>query len=153
MKKYCLQHLPHWVLTDTLPAFYDCESATAIQQTAKLYGKIQELITIYNDFVRDVNRYITEFEDGIIKDFNCFQNCVIKTMNDYIQSIDTKIELQDNNIQEAIDYMKNNLVSTITTLFNQAIQSGDITATLYEDYDSDDESLVFSIVASEESDV
>ena len=151
MKKYCLQHLPHWVLTDTLPAFYDCESATAIQQTAKLYGKIQELITIYNDFVRDVNRYITEFEDGIIKDFNCFQNCVIKTMNDYIQSIDTKIELQDNNIQEAIDYMKNNLVSTITTLFNQAIQSGDITATLLETYDSDDESLVLSILASEGS--
>ena len=153
MKKYCLQHLPHWVLTDTLPAFYDCESATAIQQTAKLYGKIQELITIYNDFVRDINRYITEFEDGIIKDFNCFQNCVIKTMNDYIESIDTKIELQDNKIQEAIDYMKNNLVSTVTTLFNQAIQSGDITATLHEDYDSDDESLVFSIVASEGSDI
>lgn len=151
MKKYCLQHLPHWVLTDTLPAFYDCESATAIQQTAKLYGKIQELITIYNDFVRDVNRYITEFEEGIIKDFNCFQNCVIKTMNDYIESIDTKIELQDNKIQEAIDYMKNNLVSTVTTLFNQAIQSGDITATLYENYDSDDESLVLSIVASEGS--
>lgn len=151
MKKYCLQHLPHWVLTDTLPAFYDCESATAIQQTAKLYGKIQELITIYNDFVRDINRYITEFEDGIIKDFNCFQNCVIKTMNDYIESIDTKIELQDNKIQEAIDYMKNNLVSTVTTLFNQAIASGDITATLYEDYDSNDESLVLSIVASEGS--
>lgn len=151
MKKYCLQHLPHWVLTDTLPAFYDCESATAIQQTAKLYGKIQELITIYNDFVRDVNRYITEFEEGIIKDFNCFQNCVIKTMNDYIESIDTKIELQDNKIQEAIDYMKNNLVSTVTTLFNQAVQNGDIRATLLETYDSDNESLVFSIVASEGS--
>ena len=153
MKKYCLKHLPHWVLTDPQPAFYDCESATAIQQTAKLYGKIQELITIYNDFVRDINRYITEFEDGIIKDFNCFQNCVIKTMNDYIQSIDTKIELQDNNIQEAIDYMKNNLVSTITTLFNNAVQNGDITANLLETYDSSNESLVLSIVASEESDV
>lgn len=151
MNKYCLKHLPHWVLTDTLPAFYDCESATAIQQTAKLYGKIQELITIYNDFVRDVNRYITEFEEGIIKDFNCFQNCVIKTMNDYIESIDTKIELQDNKIQEAIDYMKNNLVSTVTTLFNQAVQNGDIRATLLETYDPDNESLVFSIVASEGS--
>ena len=151
MKKYCLKHLPHWVLTDTLPAFYDCESATAIQQTAKLYGKIQELITIYNDFVRDVNRYITDFEEGIIKDFNCFQNCVIKTMDDYIKSIDTKIELQDNKIQEAIDYMKNNLISTVTTLFNQAITSGDITANLLETYDSNDESLVLSIVASEGS--
>ena len=153
MKKYCLKHLPHWVLTDPQPAFYDCESATAVQQTAKIYAKIQELITLYNEFTKEVNRYITEFEDGIIKDFNCFQNCIIKTMNDYIASIDTKIELQDNTIQEAIDYMKNNLVSTVTTLFNQAVQNGDITATLVETYDSDDESLVFSIVASEESDV
>ena len=151
MKKYCLKHLPHWVLTDPQPAFYDCESATAVQQTAKIYAKIQELITLYNEFTNEVNRYITEFEDGIIKDFNCFQNYVIKTMNDYIESIDTKIELQDNKIQEAIDYMKNNLVSTVTTLFNQAVQNGDITATLYEDYDSDDESLVLSIVASEGS--
>ena len=153
MKKYCLKHLPHWVLTDTLPAFYDCESATTIQQTAKLYGKIQELITIYNDFVRDVNRYITEFEEGIIEDFNCFQDCVIKTMNDYIESIDMKIELQDNKIQEAIDYMKDNLVSTVTTLFNQALENGEITATLVETYDSDNESLVFSIVASEGDDI
>lgn len=151
MKKYCLKHLPHWVLTDPQPAFYDCESATAVQQTAKIYAKIQELITLYNEFTNEVNRYITEFEDGIIKDFNCFQNCVIKTMNDYIESIDTKIELQDNKIQEAIDYMKNNLVSTVTTLFNQAVQNGDITATLVETYDSSNESLVFSIVASEGS--
>ena len=164
MKKYCLKHLPHWVLTDPQPAFYDCESATAVQQTAKIYAKIQELITIYNDFVRDVNRYITEFEEGIIKDFNCFQNCIIKTMNDYIESIDTKIDLQNNKIEEsinnqnaiiqnAVDYMKENLVSTVTTLFNNAVHNGDITANLLETYDSDDESLVFSIVASEESGV
>lgn len=163
MKKYCLKHLPHWVLTDPQPAFYDCESATAVQQTAKIYAKIQELITIYNDFVKDVNRYITEFEDGIIKDFNCFQNCIIKTMNDYIESIDTKINLQDLNIAnkfdeqdqiiaDAVNYMKENLVSTVTTLFNNAVRNGDITATLLETYDSDDESLVLSIVASEGSD-
>lgn len=163
MKKYCLKHLPHWVLTDPQPAFYDCESATAVQQTAKIYAKIQELITIYNDFVRDVNKYITEFEEGIIKDFNCFQNCIIKTMNDYIASIDTKIDLQDSKIEEsinnqnaviqnAVNYMKENLVSTVTTLFNNAVHNGDITANLLEDYDSSNESLVLSIVASEESD-
>ena len=164
MKKYCLKHLPHWVLTDPQPAFYDCESATAVQQTAKIYAKIQELITLYNEFTKEVNRYITEFEDGIIEDFNCFQNCVIKTMNDYIETINMKINLQDSKIEEsinnqnatiqnAVDYMKNNLVSTVTTLFNNAVHNGDITANLLEDYDSDDESLVLSIVASEESDV
>ena len=164
MKKYCLKHLPHWVLTDPQPAFYDCESATAVQQTAKIYAKIQELITLYNEFTKEVNRYITEFEDGIIKDFNCFQNCIIKTMNDYIATIDMKMDLQDSKIEEsinnqnaiiqnAVNYMKENLVSTVTTLFNNAVHNGDITANLLEAYDSDDESLVLSIVASEESDV
>ena len=164
MKKYCLKHLPHWVLTNPQPAFYDCESATAVQQTAKIYAKIQELITLYNEFTNEVNKYITEFEEGIIKDFNCFQNCIIKTMNDYIETIDMKINLQDSKIEEsinnqnaiiqnAVDYMKENLVSTVTTLFNNAVHNGDITANLLEDYDSDDESLVLSIVASEESDV
>ena len=162
MKKYCLKHLPHWVLTDPQPAFYDCESATAVQQTAKIYAKIQELITLYNQFTNDVNRYITEFEEGIIKDFNCFQNCIIKTMDDYIETIDMKINLQDSKIEEsinnqnaiiqnAVNYMKENLVSTVTTLFNNAVHNGDITANLLEAYDSDDESLVLSIVASEGS--
>ena len=164
MKKYCLKHLPHWVLTDPQPAFYDCESATAVQQTAKIYAKIQELITLYNEFTKEVNRYITEFEDGIIEDFNCFQNCIIKTMDDYIATIDMKIDLQDSKIEEsinnqnatiqnAVDYMKENLVSTVTTLFNNAVQNRDITANLLETYDSSNESLVLSIVASEESDV
>lgn len=162
MKKYCLKHLPHWVLTDPQPAFYDCESATAVQQTAKIYAKIQELITLYNEFTKEVNRYITEFEDGIIKDFNCFQNCIIKTMNDYIETIDMKINLQDSKIEEsinnqnaiiqnAVNYMKENLVSTVTTLFNNAVRNGDITANLLETYDSSNESLVLSIVASEGS--
>lgn len=154
MKKYCLKHLPHWVLTDPQPAFYDCESATAIQQTAKIYAKIQELTTIYNDFVRDVNRYITEFEEGIIKDFNCFQNCVIKTMNDYIETIDTKINLQDLNIankfneqdtkiDDAIQYMKNNIVATTTNIINQAIENGDLNVGF--EYDPTNESLDFIV--------
>lgn len=149
MKKYQIQFLPHWVLTDLQPAFYDSESGTVLQQMSRLYPKIQELIKTYNDFVTEVNRYITEFEEGIIKDFNCFQNCIIKTMNDYIESIDTKINLQDNTIAEAVDYMKTNLIATVTTLFNNAIQNGDIVASLQEDYNSETESLNLSIVATE----
>ncbi len=171
MKKYQIQFLPHWVLTDLQPAFYDSESGTVLQQMSRLYPKIQELIKTYNDFVTEVNRYITEFEEGIIKDFNCFQNCIIKTMNDYIESIDTKINLQDKTIAEAIarqdqsiankfaeqdeviaeavDYMKTNLIQTVNNLFREALQNGDITATLYEDYNSTTESLTLSIVAEE----
>ena len=150
MKNYHIRPLPFWVLTDLQPAFYDSESGTVLQQLSRIYPKIQEVINSYNDFVREVNRYIDEFENGIIADFNCFKNCIIKTMNDYIESIDTKINLQDMDIQNAIDYMKDNLTQTITNLFNEALTNGDIVASLNIDYTSNTESLVLSIVAESE---
>lgn len=147
MKRIYLKHLPKWILTDKQPAFYDVESGTALQQTAKLYGKMQELITLYNEFITKVNNYITEFENGIITDFEEFRNCIIKTMNDYIETIDTKINLQDTKINDAIEYMKDNLVSTVTDLFNQALENGDIRASLIETYDPTTEELTLSIQA------
>ena len=148
MKNYHIRPLPFWVLTDLQPAFYDSESGTVLQQLSRIYPKIQEVINSYNDFVREVNRYIDEFENGIIADFNCFKNCIIKTMNDYIESIDTKINLQDMDIQNAIDYMKNNIVETTTNVVNQAIQNGDINISIT--YDSPSEGL--SIIVTEGDD-
>lgn len=149
MNNFYIKHLPHWVLTDLQPAFYDVESGTSLQQTAKMYGKMQELIDLYNEFVTKVNKYIKDFEDGIIQDFEEFKNCIIVTMNQYIETIDTKINLQDTKINNAIEYMKDNIVSTTNTLFNEAIQSGDITANLHLEYDPINEELTFSIVGGE----
>ncbi len=139
MKNYHIRPLPFWVLTDLQPAFYDSESGTVLQQLSRIYPKIQEVIDRYNDFVRKVNRYIDEFENGIIKDFNCFKNCIIKTMNDYIETIDTKINLQDMNIQNAINYMKDNIVATTTNVINQAIANGSINVGIT--YDTPTEAL------------
>jgi hypothetical protein len=147
MNNFYIKHLPHWVLTDLQPAFYDVESGTTLQQTAKMYGKMQELIDLYNEFVTKVNKYIKDFEDGIITDFEEFRICIIVTMNQYIETIDTKINLQDTKIQDAIDYMKDNLISTVTDLFNQALLNGDIRASLVETYDPLTEELTLSIVA------
>lgn len=147
MNNFYIKHLPHWVLTDLQPAFYDVESGTTLQQTAKMYGKVQELIDLYNEFVTKVNKYIKDFEDGIITDFEEFRNCIIKVMNDYIETIDTKINLQDTKINDAIEYMKDNLVSTVTELFSQALQNGDISASLIETYDPTTEELILSIQA------
>ena len=144
-----IQPLPHWVLTDKFPSVYDRESVTAISMVAKLYGKMEELIADYNDYVDQLNKAIVEFEDGIIKDFEAFKCCVQKLMDDYIQSIDTKIDLQDAKIADAIQYMKDNIVETTTELFNQALQNGDIAAELAETYDAENESLTLSIRAVE----
>lgn len=144
-----IKPLPHWVLTDAFPAVYDTESVTAISMVARLYGKIEELVADYNEFVDDVNRYIEEFERGMIKDFEEFKSCVMDTMSDYIKTIDMKIVQQDKAIADAIQYMKDNIVATTTQLFNEALANGDITAALAEDYDSTNEELTLSIVATQ----
>ena len=144
-----IKPLPHWVLTDAFPAVYDTQSVTAISMVARLYGKIEELVADYNEFVDDVNRYVEEFERGMIKDFEEFKSCVMDTMSDYIKTIDMKIVQQDKSIADAIQYMKDNIVATTTQLFNEALANGDITAALAEDYDSTNEELTLSIVATQ----
>lgn len=161
MLKYHIRPLPYWVLTDLQPAFYDSESGTVLQQTSRVYAKLQEVLKYYNDFTSEVNRYINEFETGIIKDFECFKNCITKTMEDYITSIDMKVNIQDSTIAEAIErqdkaisdkfeeqdtaianainYMKDSIVATTTNIINQAIANGDILVGL--SYNSSTESL------------
>ena len=150
MKKYHIRPLPFWVLTDLQPAFYDSESGTVLQQMSRVYAKVQELLDAYNQFVNEVNTYITEFENGIIEDFESFKNCIITTMNNYIESVDIKLGLQDkeindsiaeqnNIIEEAINYMKNNIVATTTSVINQAIQDGTLNVGI--EYDSSTEAL------------
>ena len=171
MNRNAIEPLPRWVLTDLQPAFYDIESVTAVKMVAKLYGKMEQLIDDYNYFVDTINKNINDFEEGMIEDFDCFKDCIKKLIEDYIDSIDMIIANQNRNITEsisaqnqaitdkfleqdhkiddAINYMKTNLIATVTTLFNNAVHNGDITATLLEDYDSTNESLVLSIVATE----
>ena len=57
-----IKPLPKWVLTNEYPAFYDTESVTAIEMVAKLYGKMEELITTYNEFVDEINKTIADFD-------------------------------------------------------------------------------------------
>ena len=154
MLKYHIRPLPYWVLTDLQPAFYDSESGTVLQQTSRMYAKLQEALNEFNDYAKQINTYITEFENGIISDFECFKNCIIKTMNDYIESIDMKVNIQDTRIAEAIEnqnqaienaieYMKDNIVATATNIINQAIENGDLNVGF--EYNPSHESLNFIV--------
>lgn len=137
--------LPHWVVTDSFPAFYDSESMTAIGQTARLYGAMQGLIDSYNEYIDEVNEIIKEFQDGIIGDWENFKNCLIKIQNDYIETIDTKINMQDDKIADAIGYMKSNIERTTETVINEAIAAGKLRVAV--NYDPETENL--DIIVSE----
>ena len=111
--------LPHWVVPDTLCAFYETEGATAIQMVAKLYEKVRELIESFNEMTNDYTTFKNEVNDNLAD------------MND--------------RLDDAIDYMKTHLVETLTQLFQQAIDDGTINVGLITNYDETDESLELSV--------
>lgn len=118
--------LPNWCLTGSKPAFYDTESATAVEQTAKLYGVIQELINDYNKFTEEINTSITEFIESTNQDQECFKKHIDKIVHDYIAMLDDKVKLQDKKLNEAIEYMTTNIQSAVRTLMDEMIASGEI---------------------------
>lgn len=111
--------LPHWIVPDTLSAFYETEGATAIQMVAKLYTKVKELIESFNEMVSDYTTFKNEVNDNLAD------------MNDRLDG--------------AIEYMQTHLVETLTALFQQAIDDGTINVGLITNYDETDESLELSV--------
>ena len=162
-----LKPLPQLVLTDLQPSFYDVVSVSTEQMVAKFYAYLQQWVDDYNGFINDINAYIDEFTRSTDLKYDDFTNCVKNLMSDYIQSVDTKIALQDTKIAEqddkiddalaeidtalenAINYMKNNLVTTVNNLFAQALNDGDIRATLGSTYDEPTETLTLYIEGDE----
>ena len=143
-----IKPLPNIALTDLQPAFYDVESVTAVQMVSKFYTYLQNIVDDYNSFANEVNQEIEKFENDTNANYEEFQNCIKQMILDYIESIDTKINNQDLVIKDAVDYMKNNIIETTTSIVNDAIDDGDINVTV--SYDPEDEEL--TIHASEGSD-
>lgn len=118
--------LPKWCLTNRLPAFYDLESATAIEQTAKLYGAMQGMIDDYNKFVDEFNKTFEDYVNGLNKDHECFQASITKLIHDYIGMLDEKLKMQDEEIENAVKYMKENLSSSITSIIAEMKEMGEL---------------------------
>lgn len=118
--------LPYWNLTDIKPAFHDVESLTAIQMIARIYPKIQELVSDYNKFVTNINKSIQDF----MNETNCsqqeFEARIIKVVHDYIDFMDTKYAEQDKEIKDAILYMKENLSAEITKVVTEMKEMGEL---------------------------
>lgn len=98
-----MKNLPNWVLTNKFPAFYDTESGSAIEQTAKVYGAMQELIKEHNEFIANITNSINDFKGTTEKEIDEFKTCITNTLENYIKMLDVKIEKMDKHIEEYVD--------------------------------------------------
>ena len=87
MNKLFVPFLPPWVETGLQPAFYDLESGTVLQQTARMYDKVNQLIRLFNELSEEtqttVNEYIAKFTE--LKDF----------VEDYFYNLDVQEEINN----------------------------------------------------------
>lgn len=83
--------LPPWVETTLQPAFYDKESGTCLQQTARMYNKVNQLIRTVNDQNETIADYIQQFID--LKDY----------CEDYFENLDVQEEINNKLDQMAQD--------------------------------------------------
>ena len=68
MQNLFIEFLPPWVETGLQPAFYDKESGTVLQQTARMYAKINDLIKSNNKLVSDFTilyNYVHDYFDNL----------------------------------------------------------------------------------------
>lgn len=87
MENIFVEFLPPWVETGLQPAFYDKESGTVLQQTARMYSRVNMLIRMFNKLSKNTK---TTVEDYINK-FNELHDYV----HDYFDNLDVQEEINN----------------------------------------------------------
>lgn len=98
MQNIFIDVLPPWVETGLQPAFYDLESGTVLQQTARMYAKVRELGVAFNTFTENVTNEVNSFENNVnetvadyIEKFNQLHDYV----HDYFDNLDVQEEINN----------------------------------------------------------
>lgn len=122
MENIFVEFLPPWVETGLQPAFYDKESGTVLQQTARMYARVNMLIRMFNKLSKNTKDEIERFETSVnetvadyIEKFNQLHDYV----QDYFDNLDVQQEInhklddmvEDGVLQEIIaDYLNSKAV-------------------------------------------
>ena len=97
-----INFLPPWAETNLQPAFYDVESGTVLQQTARMYDKVNQLVRNVNEQNETIEHYVEEFED----------------LRNYVETYFDNLD-----VQEYVDHKIDEMVEdgTFNTIINQEI--------------------------------
>lgn len=117
MNKIFAPFLPPWAETGLQPAFYDVESGTVLQQTARMYDKVNQLIRLFN-----------EFSEATSEEVNAFEREVNETVAEYIEKFTELKDFVDDyfdnlDVQEEINNKLDAMVEdgTMTEILNDTI--------------------------------
>lgn len=87
MENIFVEFLPPWVETGLQPAFYDKESGTVLQQTARMYARVNMLIRMFNKLSKQTKETVEDY----INRFNELYDYV----HDYFDNLDVQEEINN----------------------------------------------------------
>ena len=87
MNNIFIEYLPPWVETGLQPAFYDKESGTVLQQTARMYAKVHELTQAFNDLSEETKSVVDEYTAKFIE--------LHDYVHDYFDNLDVQEEINN----------------------------------------------------------
>ena len=129
MENIFVEFLPPWVETGLQPAFYDKESGTVLQQTARMYARVNMLIRMFNKLSKNTKEEIERFEGEVNTEIETFERDVNATVADYIERFNTLYsyvhDYFDNlDVQQEINNKLEVMATdgTLQTLINNYIQ-------------------------------
>ena len=112
MQNIFIDFLPPWVETGLQPAFYDAESGTVLQQTSRMYAKVNELIGSVNNQNSVIADYIEQF--NALKDY----------VDDYFDNLDVQTEINHKLDEMTADGSLTTLISSyVDTVLNPVINT------------------------------
>ena len=89
--------LPKWIPANLFPAIHDFESLTVLEQTARLHGAVQALITEYNNFSGTEEEAREDFETKMTKVMREFTSCMEQYLKINLDDTVTKMILKSFN--------------------------------------------------------
>lgn len=111
MQNIFIELLPPWVETGLQPAFYDKESGSVLQQTARMYAKLNELVGSVNN----QNSIITDY----IEQFNQLHDYV----DDYFDNLNVQEEINNKLDQMAASGELGELIGAYVLPIQQAYEA------------------------------
>lgn len=112
MENIFVEFLPPWIETGLQPAFYDKESGTALQQTARMYARVNMLIRMFNKLSRNTKTTVEDY----INQFNELHDYV----HDYFDNLDVQEQINNKLDEMAEDGSLTALISAyVDPIFNE----------------------------------
>lgn len=101
--------LPKWALLDPPSAIYDFASVTPLQQTARVYGTMQQMIQEYNSFADQLNREIESFTGSSETEIANFKRSIEERLLCKFNDIDAKMgEIKTEIARYNIEWLEKN---------------------------------------------